>query len=218
MARMVESGRFLTLDELDPSVDLASCWHFPRDQWHRYRIPGHHLLLVETGAIKARTPQGNLTAAARDLICFRPTELNEYGNRGPTLFYQAHINFAPPPRDRLTPWLDEKGPLPALVHLGAAFDDMRHLFETLCIEIVRPGAAHRLRLRAAVLEILALAADVLSASPSETVRLDPWQRARLRLESELGGDMTIGRLAREMGVSADHFIRQFKRRFGVTPK
>jgi AraC-like DNA-binding protein len=159
-----------------------------------------------------------LAAKAHDLVYFRPAELNEYGNCGPTLFYQAHVNFAPPPHDRLTPWLDEKGPLPALLPLGAAFEEMRRIFETLCLEIARPGAAHRLRVRAAVFEILALAADVLARKPAGAARLDPWQRARLRLESELAADLKISRLAREAGLGVDHFIRGFKKRFGVTPK
>jgi len=208
----------LTLDQLQPVVELAGFWHLEEDRWFKYRIPGHHLMLVESGQIESRTPQGTFTARAHDLICYRPTELNEYGNHGPTLYYQTHINFVPPPQPQLTPWLNENGPLPALLPMGAAFEDMRRLFETLCLEVARPGAAHRLRVRAAVFELLAVIADVLSKQPAAAASLDPWQRARLRLESELAADLRIDRLAREAGLGVDHFIRQFKRRFGVTPK
>src|SRR4051812_26490501 len=80
----------LGAEELSPRVDLAGCWYFHDDVAHRYRIPSHHLILVESGEIKARTPYGSLAAKAGDLICFRPAEVNHYRNCGPTLFYQAH--------------------------------------------------------------------------------------------------------------------------------
>jgi AraC-like DNA-binding protein len=199
-------------------VELASSWAFRENYWYKYRIPGHHLLLIESGRIDAITPNGRLVARAGDLLCFRPTEHNEYGNAGPTNFYQTHINFAAPPRDQATPWLDELGPLPLHVTLGDAFDSVRQVFETLCMELPQSGAAHRLRVQGAVYELLAIIADASSRVRSRPPALDAWQRVRLRLGSQLNTQVRVDALARQMGISTDHFIRQFKQRFGSSPK
>jgi len=217
---------YLGLDELSPVVELASCWHMEDNPWYRYRIPGHHLLLLEKGRIEFIAPLGSGSAKAGDLICFRPAEINQYGTFGPTTFYQSHINFAPPPKERLTPWLDEAGPLPLCIPLGGAFKAVRECFEALCLELPQPGAAPKLRVRAAVHELLALIAGACgehsrkdgAKRDAKAPKLDPWQRARLRLASDLSAPLQVQRLAKELGLSADHFIRQFKARFGLSPK
>jgi AraC-like DNA-binding protein len=217
-----DADTYITLDQLCPAVDLASFWHYRQDIWHKYRIQGHHFLLIESGRIEARTPQGRFVAKAGDMFCFRPTELNEYGNFGATLFYQAHINFAPPPREHVSPWLDEAGPLPVKLSTGAQFNDIRQVLETMCIELGQSGAVHRLRVRAAVFELLALIAKAMAADKSQPdlklPKLDEWQRVRLRLGSELTTEISIAGMADKMGLSVDHFIRQFKQRFGMAPK
>ena len=211
-------SRFLTLDEVRPDVDLAGCWHLATDQRFEYRLPSHLLFLLESGQLETKTPGARLTAKAGDLICFRPTDFNVDYFHGPALFYQAHMEFAPPPRHRLTPWLNEIGPLPLKVSLGDAFTSARQAFETICIELRQPGAAHQLRIRAAVLEILAIIVSVATPQIRVATRLDEWQRMRLRLDSDLTGHFRVKDLAVQMGISADHFIRQFKQRFSISPK
>ena len=218
MSTLEKQPQYITLDQLCPSVDIASSWEYREKIWHAYRNPGHHLLLIESGGIEARTPSGRLKARAGDLLCFRPTEHNEYGNTCHTLFYQMHLTFAAPPRDRATPWLDELGPLPLHVTLGDAFDSVRRLFETLCMELPQSGAAHRLRVQSAVYELLAVIADVSTRVRSRPPALDDWQRVRLRLGSQLSEPLRVSTLARQMGIGTDHFIRQFKARFGSSPK
>ncbi len=209
---------FITLDQICPSMDLASAWEYDHDVWYTYRNPGHHLLLIEKGAIEARTPEGRFSGKAGDLLCFRPTEVNEYGSVGAIRFYQLHVNFGAPPRDQHTPYLDEIGPLPLHLSLGEGFAPMRRVFETCCLELSQSGAAHRLRVQAAVFELLAIVADAAGRDRSRTPKLDAWQRMRLRLGSQLNAEMRIAKLAREMGIGTDHFIRQFKQRFGTSPK
>src|SRR5882672_9332790 len=72
--------RYLTLDELSPTVHLAACFEWKRER-HRYRIPSHHVLLIQSGKIDAETPEGSFTAEAGSLICFHPADWNEYGTR-----------------------------------------------------------------------------------------------------------------------------------------
>lgn len=210
--------QYLDGDEIAPAVDLASCFQFHEDQNFHYGVPGHHLILLESGRIEARTPHSRFTANAGDLVCFRFAPINEYSTRGPSLFYQVHLSFASPPRHRLTPWLDGVGPIPERITLGNRFGGVRRLFETCCIELDKPGEAHRFRVRAAVFEILAVISDVCARKPAHQPSLDLWQRARLRLGSEFTTNVTIDDFARRNGLSVDHFIRGFRRRFGLTPK
>ena len=209
---------YLSLDELSPTVDLASCWQHASDRWFEYRIPSFHFLLVETGGIVNQTPTRRFKAQPGDLICFPPAEYNRYGTLGPTVVYESHITFAPPPRHRLGPWFDEAGPLRLCLPLRHAFGATRQVFETLCIELGHAGSAHRLRVRAAVYELLAIIAGLRKQRAAGAPVLDDWQRARLRLESEAGASLQVAQLAERMNVGADHFIRRFKQRFGVTPK
>ncbi len=211
------SARYLQIDEIAPVVEVAGCFQL-QDRDFTYRIPGHHLILIESGEIEARTPGGALCARPHDLLCFRPAERNEYSPRGSTLTYQAQILFHPPPLHQLTPWLDGIGPLPCQLALGAAFEPMRRVFEALCLELNRSGAASRLRVRAAVHEMLALVAEAASDGRSPAPHLDPWQRVRMRLHLDISKDISIAQLARQMGLTADHFIRRFRQRFGMSPK
>lgn len=214
---MKSKRKFLTLDEISPTVHMAACWRWNNVR-HRYRVPSHHLLLIESGRIEARTPDGRFEGRAGDLLCFRPTDWNEYGARGVSVTYEAHLEFAPPPKHLYTPHLDEFGPLPVRIPLGRAFEETRRVFEILCIEITRTGAPHRLRIRSAVHEMLALIAGVLTGTSDHYRHLDEWQRMRLRLDREPPRECDVGRLARQMGLSRAYFIRAFRQRFGLTPK
>ncbi len=175
-------------------------------------------MLVESGCIRNRTTERRFDAIAGDMICLPPTEYNTYGNRGPTVYYQAHIAFAAPPHHRAGPWLNGIGPLPIHLRLRNSFHAMRRVFETLCIELGQAGPAHQLRLRAAVFEMLAIIIEAKKHNTSGAQRLDDWQRIRLRLDSEWGAELKIEELATQMGISVDHFIRRFKQRFGTSPK
>ena len=209
---------YLGLNELRPTVHLAGCYHFKRDVWFHYRIPSHHLILVESGRIEANTKDGRFEAKSGDLICFRPTEWNQYGTHTPTLFYQAHVEFARPPRHKLTPFLAGIGPLPVCLPMGEVFDDMRRAFESLCLEITHTGVIHQLRMRAAIYEMLAIVAEAIGPEPQPVRHIDPWLRTQQRLDSTLNKELKIEDLARQMGLSTEHFIRQFKHHFGTSPK
>jgi AraC-like DNA-binding protein len=177
----------------------------------------YHLILVESGLLQACTVDGEFTARPGDFVCFRPAPRNSYGVAPGTVIYQAHLSFAPPPRDHWPLWLDPIGPLPGRLALGDHFAEMRTVFESLCLELDKQGDLHSLRAVAAVHQILALLVQAASGANPERTRLDAWQRARLRLEQELAREIRVGLLARELGFSTDHFIRHFKSRFGLSP-
>jgi hypothetical protein len=110
-----KSPRQLAMNELKTAQHLAGCYHCRRDVWFQYRVASHQLILIESGRIEAVTGNGVFGAGARDLICLRLTDSNQYGVHAPALFYQAHFEFADPPRHRLTPYLYGAGLLPVRV-------------------------------------------------------------------------------------------------------
>jgi AraC-like DNA-binding protein len=210
---------YLMVDELSPRVHLAVHSQSARDNDYRYRVLSHHLMLLESGWLETKVGRRTVRAVAGDLVSFRSSADAWYRAPNQTRAFQAQLEFASPPRHTLTPWLEGIGPLPVIVSLGQAFDDVRMLFETWCTSLGNPAPAHQLRVRAAVYELLAIVstvADPASNAPAE--KLDRWQRARLRLETALDADVPVRELARQHGVSADRFIRDFRVRFGMTPK
>jgi AraC-like DNA-binding protein len=213
------SKQFISLAELRPRVDLAGCYHFPEPIWFEYKLPhNHHFILIQTGSLHARTIDGEVTAGPRDLICFRPAPYNQYGVTAGTVYYQASFALARPPRDRLPLWIEPTGLLPSRLTLGGHFGEMRALFETLCLELGERGPVHELRVIAAVHQILALVVQIVSANPPAQPHCDSMDRVRLQLEAEPFANINVATLARESGLGTDHFIRQFKVRFGLTPK
>jgi AraC-like DNA-binding protein len=213
-----KSPHVLAMNELKPTLHLAGCFHFRRDVWFQYRLPYHHLMLIESGRIKAETEDGVFHAGPRDLICFRPTDSIRYDAHAPAVFYQAVVQFASPPRQRLTPCLDGVGLLPVWVSLGESFEEMRKLFEVLCLEVPHTGAVHQLRISAALFDILAIVAAAVGPQEEAGARIDLWLRVQQRLNSTLDGKLRIADLARQMSLSTEHFIRRFKIHFGLSPK
>lgn len=209
----------LSLNEISPIVDLAGCYHFKQPVSFDYRLPSHQLILIQRGELKTRTHEGRFTARAGDLVCFRPAEANHYSVTSDTLFYQALLQFAPPPHHRMTPCFSGVGPVPLCQPLGTWFHEARGCFEKLCLEISQAGDAPRLRQSAAICDLLAL---IALAARSSARKLDghndPWLRARQRIEASLTRQLSIKALASELGVSTAYFIREFKKRFGITPK
>jgi AraC-like DNA-binding protein len=213
----MDADAHIMIDELAPVVDIASYWEFDHDQWHRYGIPGHHLVLVRRGRIDAVTDAGRMHAGPGEMLCFRPCALNQYGHRGVLHYHQLHLTFAPPPRHRLTPYFDGIGPLPWKVVLGerqhaavACMEEAMQLIESRSPE-------HRLRLRASVFALLAVIAQAAPGRRRFATTLDPWQEARRRLESGLDQELPLALVARELGLSVDHFSRRFRARFGSSP-
>jgi len=215
---------FLTLDEVQPTLDLAAGYDFRRDESYQYRVPGAHFVFVAEGRISGRSPsRGRAEAVSGDLLCFPFADCNEYAVHAPTRYYEAHVQLAPPPRNRLALWLDGIGPLPLCVRMGAAAPRMRAVFDRFCLELGQPGPVHRARVTAGLWEMLALIAEVAPAAGPDKRRdaaahgLDHWQRARQQLGGGFAQDLPIADLAAECGMSVDHFIRGFRARFGISP-
>ena len=205
-------------DEIRSAVALAGKHIFESDTWHPYHLPSHHFILIESGNIIVDSPSHRLEAAAGDLICMRPAEFNRYGNRGPTTFYQACITFAPHPHDLFTPKIDQCGALPVKLCVKESFASVRQAFETIIIELPFAESARQFRVKAAVMELLALIAGIVAAQPEHRQLLDEWDQLRARLDAGVHKDVCLEELASPMGIGVDYFIRQFRRKFGISPK
>jgi AraC-like DNA-binding protein len=219
MGEARSTTRYLSLDELQPQIDVAQCWYFDRFRSHCFRQPGHQFILLEAGEIRARTPAGRFRATAGDLICFRPAGRIEYDAVAGTQVFASTILLAPPPANLYSLYLDGVGPIPQHLTLGAAgAREMSAHFETLCVEVPRRGAAHQLRVRQAVFGMLSLIATVASPAAEPRQTTDAWQRLRWRIDSDPRAKLDVAALARQMRLSTDHFIRTFRGRFGLSPK
>ena len=152
--------RYLSQDELRPQVDVVQCWRFDQAKQHCFRQPGHQFILMEAGTIDARTPSGRFRAMSGDLICFRPAGRIEYEAAAGTHVFASTILMAPPPANLNPLYLDGVGLIPQHLALGASAPEMASYFETLCVEVPRRGAAHRLRVQMAIYGILSLIATV----------------------------------------------------------
>jgi AraC-like DNA-binding protein len=210
------SSPHLAIAEANPSVDFACCWRTAGEVWYVYRVPSHQFLLVESGRIRARTPRGEVAAGPGELLCLRREARNEYGFSGEVRYWEAHMSFAPPPRQAQPLWIDG-APMPDRVALGDHADSARRAFEVMCLELNRAGDLHALRVRGAALELLGSVAAALGREPARRPRADAWEQTRARLESRLREALTLDALARDLGITEDHLIRGFRRRFGMSP-
>lgn len=206
---MPESTSDASIARQRPALDFAARWEGPGRQHYRYRVPSLQLLLVDAGRLWAIGPDGRVSAGEGELLVLQRQQLNEYGWDAPVRFWEAHLTFREPP-------LLEDRPLPSLVRLGEHADTARAGFETWCQELDRPGDLPALRVQAATAGVLASIAAALGRAPARR-KPDAWERARERLEANLGRDLLLGEVARAAGMSEDHLIRGFRKRFGLSP-
>ena len=217
MARQNPANAIVGLSQFGPQVLNAGYFQFEKAMEFRYELKLHHLILVEQGQLDAGTPSGRICAKAGDFLCFRPSLDMVYRVTPETKFYQAAVQFLPPPNHLLTPELPEAGLLPIQTSTGEAMGGFRTLFESICVELPQAGSRHHFRVQVSVFKILALLAETLAGLTQPPLPLDAWERIHLRVASIEGGEFTPARLAQELGVSERHFQRVFRQRFGMSP-
>ena len=205
----------ILLDQMGPQLDLAGCWRFPEAVHIRYRVVFHHLILVEQGGVKVRTPLGEFEALPGELLCLRPARWSEYWTQPETLMHQITLSFAPPPLDLATPLLPGLGLLPMQVSLKAFHNEARAAFETIRSNLPQSDIPSQLRCKMAVYQILETVASALTENETKRRQVDEWDDVRLKLTDLNASASDIATLAREMGYSPQHFRRLFKRHFGI---
>src|SRR5690349_7505130 len=102
----------VTIDEISPRLHLATHAETSRERDYTYRVLSHHLILLESGWLETRMGRKTIRAQAGDMVCFRASPRNWYRAPARMRNFQVQLEFAPPPRQTLTPWLDGIGALP----------------------------------------------------------------------------------------------------------
>ena len=183
----------------------------------RYHAVLHHLIFVEQGGVEAKTMQGSFSAKPGDLLCLRPARWSEYQTSPDTIMYQITLAFAQPPHQLSTPVLPGLGPLPLHISAGEFREEIRHAFNTICLELPQAEVISQLRCKTAVYQILEAVAGVLThTAHAHDTRNDEWEAVRLKLMIADAARTKIETLARGMGYSPQHFRHLFKERFGET--
>ena len=217
MSRKNPASSIVGLSQFGPQVLNAGYFRLGKAVEFCYELKLHHLILVDEGQLNACTPSGPICAKAGDFLCFRPALDMVYRVTPETMFYQAAVQFLPPPNHLLTPELPEVGLLPIQTATGKAMGEFRRLFESICIELPQAGSRHHFRVQGSIFKILALLAETLADSPEPPLLLDEWEHIHLRVTSIGGEEFTLARMAQELGVTERHFQRVFKQRFGMSP-
>ena len=217
-AAIAHATTYLPLEEVQPTVLIAGGGTFSRRVDWTYHTEGTHLILVESGQIAAMIGGRQVIAGAGQLICFPPTRGNRYRAQAGTRTLQMQVEFAAPPRHQQQPWFDEFGPLPPALALGNHVRQARKAFEAICILLPSRCSRDRLRVRAAVFELLALISSSAAPASSSIDPLDPLQIARVKLESNFASQVLVADLARQLGMGNDEFIRRFRERFDLSPR
>ena len=202
---------------MGPVLDVAGCWRFPDPTHFRYHAVLHHLIFVEQGGVVAKTPQGIFSAQPGDLLCLRPARWSEYETAPDTIMYQVTLAFSQPLLQLATPILPGLGTLPLHIATGEFRDEVRHAFETICIELPQVAVLSQLRCKTAIYQILESVAAILTHKVQvHDTRSNQWEAVRLKLMATGASRTKIETLAREMGYSSQHFRHLFKERFGET--
>lgn len=165
---------------------LAGIYQFDRDEAFVFREPSHHFLLVHRGTLVGMNGSIPVNAKAREMAYFQPSRKNHYEMPKGTIYQQVLFDVVETPFRWKPLILDEAGSVPPVVALGDHFDEMRAMFDIMCLELGVSGVAHRQESLAALHRILALLAHLLAPEAHRSTQLDPMEWARMRMhESRL---------------------------------
>lgn len=185
------------------------------------RSPGLNIYLILDGEAKYQASDGaHGVAGANSLLTFY-AGINQYTvtSTKPLAIYQAYIVPAPAPLNHGVPCLDGVGCLPHLLNVAERAPEFAALFERLMQTLLNLPATWALDNAATSLELFSLIFQTMHPSALQhTAPIDKWQRILARLNQEETVLTPVQQLAAESGMSVDHFIRQFERITGHTPK
>ncbi len=94
---------------------------------------------------------------------------------------------------------------------------LRSRFFNLSRVIIQPDSLLNLESELILAIALLMKKDILESCRIDTFRESPLSRAAEILESELERSISLEQISRELGLSRYHFLRTFKKNYGVTP-
>jgi len=203
-----------------PRIRMAAFWRIPAGKCAAYQIECHHLLLIAHGSLEVENLGRTVQAGAGDLLCLAPTTRNVL-RIAQTVTYNELYVFFESPADWARRGVEEQQLfLPLHTSLRDHHEVVRALFEKICLRLERANAVDRFQCQAHLLEILALLHGCRREVGAETLKGHPddWARVKALLEGRVTDAPPISEIAKGFGISAEHFVRQFKKRFGMPPK
>lgn len=184
------------------------------------RSPGMSFNLILAGAMAYRCGPGRSgVARAGSLVVFTPGPVRyEAVGSEPLVKYGIYFQIANPPLAGGIPVLPGLGPLPDHLELHEDLAAVEQACEAILQSIAVCSATWQLRSSSAMVQLLAMLFERATAGRILTpMRRDRWDLLLARIDTT--PDLpTVQELAREFGISAPQFIRDFHHRFGRPPK
>ena len=208
------------LGQIKPTLLLASFNVYPYPYAPPFRVIGLSMYLIIEGRMGSKAPDGTwCVAGPNSLVTFRSgVHRYEVVGRTPLAMYQTTFT-PPPPLDGREPCVEGIGALPHVVPLEDDTPTCVDVFERLMQSLLHLPATWPLDTSAALLELLSMAFRIAGGRrPVPPLHMDAWRRLLVRLEVDKSHLTDVKQLASEMGMSTDHFIREFRKRTGSTPK
>lgn len=201
---------------------LQTCFYVsPAPFAPSFRVPGIGMDLILEGEIQIAFSDGTTARAGRnDMVVFY-AGLNRYEvvSRVPLSVYQLGFCAANPPLEAGVPCLAPYGKLPHIVPIGDRTNEFAGIYERAMEALFKLDATWQFETTSAIMALLGLTFSVLMKNtPYKHQRLNKWEQLLARLETEGGTISKTQDIAREQGMSVAHFIREFRRRTGKTPK
>ena len=177
------------------------------------RFPHFNLWTVHGGTGSLQVGGATYPLNTGRVFCFRPYSdvRATHDPRDPLRVTYIHFHF----RDaRGRTWRPPEPALPPVTKAIAAAD----LFELTCRRISRlddlPGGRNEAEAYLTAM-LIGLRAEHLEPSPTDA---GPLAAAERLIRERPSAVASVAQLARQVGVSPEHFARQFRRHFGKSPK
>lgn len=210
--------------QLAPMPIFASYWIAAKQlKIPVFQLTGIQTMLILEGEVLFRSwdPEGRLWTGhlkAGDLFSFFPGRLQyERTSQRLVRWYQTMYFAGGGALQGGVPFLPGVGRMPQLVQAGDELAAFCSRFDRLIatLHFLRP--TWRIEAAAVLLDLIqGLFARAAATPRAQAPRIDFWEALLVRLEED--ATTPVQALAAECRMSVNHFIRQFRRQVGTTPK
>lgn len=206
------------MDPVFASIAAAAeeIWHDASYSWDNSRRPEHDACVIQrtlTGRLRFTTKGKSTFAAAEEAVLFTHREASSYGyppeDTGP--YRLQFVAFHP---GTLRPLFDSlRREFGAVVKMPAKSDGTLILDEIVRLQRKR-GFRDRLHVTELISQLLlALHREQIAAKQND----DPIDYGYRLVNDRAASPRTLKDIARLAGVSREHFVREYTRRYGETP-
>ncbi|MBN1865324.1 MAG: helix-turn-helix transcriptional regulator [Victivallales bacterium] len=207
-------------ERLMPEIVLASFYVCPGGAGYKVKIPGVNTYLILDGTMEYHCSDGTHGIAGEKHLVTFYSGINRYSvcSDAPLSIYQVVYYPAPAPFQQGVPALREYGKIPHDIYVGEQEYEFVEVFEKMMETLLLQRSTWHLEASSSIMKLLALTfSSVIVHKPYPAHRLGRWERLLSRIEVD-DKIPEISVLAREMNITVQHFINEFYRVTGNTPK